>query len=223
MTDSETASFEPVSTAEPFPWPPREGESSVQAFVTTWKDAVLHPTWFFKRMPREDDYGAVVFYYLIIGVVVAGIHLFWHSVFHFVGIQQMILRALGVKQDVPPSSGLMDFLFSPIVVLLGLYVSAGVTHLFLKIVGGAHHGFDTTTRVLAFSYSPLLFAVVPFVGSVVGTVWVIVLTTIGLREAHETTTGRSLAAILLPYVILFGLFILLAILGLVFGLLSTRV
>jgi hypothetical protein len=222
VTDSETASFEPVATAQPFPWPPREGESAVQAFVTTWKESLLHPTWFFKHMPREDDYGSIVAYYLIVGVIAAGIHLFWHSVFNFSGIQELLLRAMGVKQDIPHSSGLMNFLFSPVVLLLALYVTAGLTHLFLKIVGGAHHGFDTTTRVVAFSYSPMLFAVVPFLGSLVGTVWLIVLTVIGLREAHETTTGRSVAAIFLPYAIIFGLFFLFAILALVFGLLSTR-
>ena len=221
MTD-ETSTIESVPTAEPFPWPPREGDSALEAFVTTWRESVFHPTSFFRRMPREENYGSVILYYIIIGVLAAGIHLFWRSVLDVSGLRDAILRALQVDPAAVHTSGLMEFLFSPIVLLLVLYVSAGLTHLFLKIVRGAKYGFDTTTRVVAFSYGPSLFNVVPYLGGLVAAIWIIVLTTIGLREAHETTTGKSISAILLPYVIILGFFFMLAILVVVIGIATAK-
>jgi hypothetical protein len=49
----------------------------------------------------------------------------------------------------------------------------------------------------------------------VGGIWVVVLWVIGLREAHETTTGKALAAVLVPL----GLLLLLAILGVIIAVL----
>src|SRR5512132_1021840 len=63
-----------------FPWPPRAGESALDAFATTWKESVFHPTRFFRSMPRAGDYGAMIGYYLIVSVVAAGVQLFWHMV-----------------------------------------------------------------------------------------------------------------------------------------------
>ena len=172
-------------------------------------------------MPREGDYGAMIGYYLIVGVLVAGIHLFWSSILDTSGFESLLLHAMNVKEVQKPN-GLISFLFSPLVLVLALYFSAAITHLMLWILRGARNGFETTTRVIAFSYSPMVFSAVPVIGGAVGAIWLIVLTTIGLREAHQTTTGKGIAAILLPYVIIFFLMFCLAIVMVALGLLNTR-
>lgn len=221
MNETDSVSLQPDSVTT-FPWPPRGDANPLDALTTTWREVVFHPTSFFRNMPREDDYGAVIAYYLIIGVVVAGIRLFWSSLFDFGGLPEAIFRAAGITQEVPKSNGIVSFLFSPLVLLMALYISAGLTHLGLWVLRGAKNGFDTTTRVTAFSYSPMLFTAVPFIGGLAGIIWMIVLTTIGLREAHQTTTGKGIAAILLPYLIIIFLTVCLAILVVALGLLNTR-
>lgn len=160
-------------------------------------------------MPREGDYGAMLGYYLIIAVAAAGIQLFW----------QMLLPPLPVgpfaeilrESRKNPLGDVMSFLFSPVLALVILYIIAGVGHVMLLIVGGEKHGFEATTRVVAFSHSPAVFTVLPYAGGLIAGVWAIVLAIIGLREAHETTTGKAATAVLLPFVLVMGLVVLMTI------------
>jgi hypothetical protein len=179
-----------------FPWPPRDGESPIDALASTWKESVFSPAHFFRRMPREFDFGWVLGYYLIVGVVAAGINLFW----------RMLLGPSLIERFMPngqaPANPITEFLMSPLMLVIALFIAAGVVHLFLLMFGGAKHGFSTTARVFCFSSGPGLFAVVPFVGPFVGGIWTLVMTVIGLREAHETSTGKAIASLLVPFVLL---------------------
>lgn len=164
-------------------------------------------------MPREFGFGWVLGYYLVIGVVGAGISLFWHMVLGPPPLQRWLPASAANA-----SNPVIDFLLSPLWLLLGLYIAAGVVHLFLLLVRGARHGFGPTLRVFCFSAGPQLFNVIPYVGPPVGGIWSLVLTVIGLRETHETTTGRALAAVLIPLVLLAGLAVLLFIAAAILGL-----
>ena len=73
-------------------------------------------------------------------------------------------------------------------------------------------GIATTVRVFAYAYSPALLAMVPRLGAFAGFVWMVVLAVIGLREAHRTSTGRALTAVLVPIVVALGFLVLAALL-----------
>ena len=46
-----------------------------------------------------------------------------------------------------------------------------------------------------------LIAMVPFCGGIVSAIWQVVILIIGLARAHEISTGRAAAAVLLPAII----------------------
>lgn len=130
-------------------------------------------------------------------VLVAGIDLFWSGVFQAAGLGGMLLdAALGLDAD--PWSGLIGFFLSPLIGLLMIAVSAGVTHLLLLVLGGAGGGVRTTLAVYAYAYSPQIFHAVPVLGTVVAAVWSLVLLILGLREAHATDGWRTALAVLVP-------------------------
>jgi hypothetical protein len=212
VIDSSSETNDPGTTTPDFPWPPRENDSVFAALGATWKDSVFHPTSFFRRMPREFDLGWVLGYYLIIGVANAGFALFWHMVLGPSWWQRTLATRGG-----PPANPAIEFLLSPVMLLLGLLLAAGIVHLFLLLFRGNKHGFETTVRVFCFSSGPQLFAVIPIIGALVGGVWTLVLTVIGLREAHDTSTGRVIAAIGVPILLLTGLLVLLLIAGFLLG------
>jgi hypothetical protein len=209
VIDSENSTFS--DTTSDFPWPPREHDSVLDAAATTWKESVFHPTSFFRRMSREFDFGWVVGYYLIVGVLGWGLGLFW----------EMIFPGSVVDRFFPPdettSNPVIEFLLSPIILLVALFCFAGVVHLFLLMFGAAKHGYGASVRVFAFAVGPTLFEVVPFLGGPVGSIWSLVLTVIGLREAHESTTGRVLAAVLVPAFLALVLVTLLLLIGALVG------
>lgn len=212
MTESELQT-EPSFQPADFPWPPRADRSFVDALAATWQESVFHPTSFFRRMPREFDFGWVLGYYLIMGVVAAGIGLFWHMVLGPSLLDRWLPSNAG-----SPANPFIDFLLSPLWLLFGLYAAAAIIHVFLLLVRGARHGFGATLRVFCYSGGPQLFSVVPWIGPTVGAIWSLVITIIGLREAHETTTGKAIAAVLIPSALLLMLIVLLIIAGALLGL-----
>ena len=197
--------YEPLDgalTTEPeterFPWPPAEQESVLTAFADSWRGAALEPARFFRSMPERAPVGPALLYYLPLGIAVAGATMFWS----LVGLNISALsRVAGIEATSDAMSPVIDFLMSPLILLVSLFVSAGVTHLMLLMFGAGKNGFGTTGRVFAFAYSPQILAVIPWVGQAVGMVWMVVIAIIGLREAHRTSTGRAVAAVLIPFLV----------------------
>ena len=208
---AEPAGFEAEPVAEPFPWPPAPGESTVTAWGRTWRGASLEPRRFFAALPPGGSIGAAVLYYLTVGIPVAGASLFWSMLRDALGMERR--ASLGALDGLGAWAPLVDFLLSPVLLLFSLFVAAGVTHLMLKIFGAASRDYGTTTRVFAFAYSPQILGVIPWVGTLAGFVWMVVVSVIGLREAHDTSTARAAAAVLIPLAILimFGVFMALLI------------
>lgn len=198
---------EPVTGAdERFPWPPPEDGSILAAFGGAWRSATFDPGRFFARIPREGGTGAAILYYLVIGLLVAGATLFWDVLGRFAstGARETIAEELGFGTVAPVTS----FLLSPLVLMAALLLSAAVVHGILALFDGARHSFGTTIRVFCYAYSPMIFGVVPVLGALVGSLWMLVLSVIGLREAHQTDGWKAAVAVVLPFVLLVGLLLL---------------
>src|SRR3954447_6638011 len=183
------------------PWDRRHEIGLVKAFLETLQMVLARPTDAFTAMRREGGLGGPLLYAVIggtFGTVVAFIYQF--------GLH----LAKGSYDDYPNrllgTGGLLGLLIcSPLIVVVGLFISAALIHVCLLIVGGARHTFETTFRVICFaagSVNPL--QIVPFCGGLVAAIWGIVLYCIGLARAHETETGRSVLAVFLPLVVCCG-------------------
>lgn len=150
---------------------------------------------------------------MAVGVLAAGITLFWRMVLPRAGSGGLFGELMRVGESADP---LLGFLLSPLWLLASLFLAVAVVHLFLLVFGGAHRGFATTLRVFCLAYGPQLFVIVPVAGSVIGGVWMTALAIVGLKHAHGTSGGRAAAAVLLPLVVLL-LFGMLATMALLLG------
>jgi signal peptidase I len=92
--------------------------------------------------------------------------------------------------------GLAAAIGAPLVTLFGVVVSAGLTHLFLRLLRARSRSFGATFDCACYAHAPRLFRVIPFIGGLVSTVWGMVVLTIGLKRVHGTTTGRALFSVL---------------------------
>lgn len=97
---------------------------------------------------------------------------------------------------------LIAIVFIPIAIVIGLFISSGIWHLFLVLLGGANNGFEATFRVISYSQSVQVLALVPIIGGWVSGIWQIVIQIIGLKEIHETTYLKVILAIVIPIAVL---------------------
>lgn len=203
------------------PWENPDAGAFHRRIWDTFLQAVKTPTEFFQDMRLSGGLlSPLAFYVLVIlsATVIGQVFesLLW-SVFGSVFL-------MGVSQDasigamflgVQGASFLITLvlllLLFPFVLAAALFIGSGLTHLSLKVFGGAKQPFEATFRVNAYAYGSVGWvAAVPFCGSMVAGVWGIVLEILGIARVHQVSTGMAVAAVLVPIAIIFILFMCLA-------------
>ncbi|HIE28274.1 TPA: hypothetical protein EYP66_13400 [Candidatus Poribacteria bacterium] len=197
------------------PWENRERLGFFTAIWETMKGVLINPGRTFAEMRTEGGIGAPILYAIILGGIGGIVGVIWQGLIYTLNF--MVNQEIAQYAANATLLALMA-IFMPLIVAIGLFISSGIAHLCLIIVGGANKRFEATFRVFAYTNgSVALFQIVPFCGGIVAGIWGIVCNIIGLKEAHETTTGKAVLAILLPAIFLLfccgGGILLLLILG----------
>jgi hypothetical protein len=95
--------------------------------------------------------------------------------------------------------------FMPAFLLLGSFISSGILHLALMMVGGAKKPFETTFRVLCYaSGSTSVLQFVPICGGWFYSVASLIYCVAGLKEAHRTELWRPVLAVFLVFLVCCG-------------------
>ena len=197
----------PMATIAPrsgLPWDDRQQRGILRAFFDSLIMVLTKPTEAFAVMKREGGLGEPLVY-AIIGGSVGGVIYFLYNFLlgsaHLLGSHENpMLHMMG--GGIRP---LFFIILVPLFVAVGAFISSGIFHLCLMIVGGAKQPFETTFRVVCFasgSANPLL--VIPICGGLIAGIWKIVLYCIGFARAHEADTGRAVLAVLLPVILCCG-------------------
>ena len=93
-------------------------------------------------------------------------------------------------------------LLTPVFTFVLLYVNAAVTHGIAAILGQAKRGFPATFAACAYACAPLVLLAVPACGSIVGLIWLVALTGIGMKVTHRISAAGAAASVLAPYFVL---------------------
>ena len=193
---------EPTSST---PWEDMPSLGFFAAFFRTIKEVLFTHTQFFQKMPVGNGMTAPLFYGVILGFVGALIsvllqYALFGSMGSFPGGEGM--EGMGGSIQLFQTTFIIIYaIFLPLLIAIGLFIISGIFHLCLLIVGAGKRGFEATFRVVAYTSSTQVFAIVPVIGAFIMTIYNLVLWTIGFRESHRTTTGRALIAVLLPVIV----------------------
>ena len=91
--------------------------------------------------------------------------------------------------------------------VIGLFIGSVILHIFVYIAGG-RKDVSTTIRSAIYSATPnLLFGWIPLIGFLAG-LWSLVLQVLAIKELHEISTARAVAAVVLPFVLMLILVVL---------------
>jgi hypothetical protein len=96
---------------------------------------------------------------------------------------------------------LLPLLATPLVSLVFVYLNAAVTHLVALLIGQSKRGFPATFAACAYATAPLVLCAVPACGAIIGALWLIVLTGIGMKVTHRISSGGAAASVLMPYLL----------------------
>lgn len=177
------------------------------SFVGTVRDLVTRPVGFFRGIARRGDYANPLVFALVCTVISAVLGGFLGVLYATVGIGDA-----GVGEAVGTFAASM--FFTPIIFAIALFVGAGILHLLVAmIIKPADTGFEATFRVVSYANVTELVTWVPILGPLVAAVASIALAIVGVREVHETTTGKAALVVLIPTAV--GLLIALFLIALV--------
>jgi hypothetical protein len=192
-------------------------QDPVGSFVRTVQGVLLSPVAFFRGIARQGDFLNPAIFALIcalISALLGGIISLAISPF-FAGPGDTAGEAL--------ASGLVAFIvtliLSPIYTAVALLIGAGIYHLLVfLLVRPGNAGFEATFRVVCYVAAVQLISWIPIVNIVAG-IYAIVLSVLGIREVHNTTTGKALLVVLIPVVVLLLIVLIIgaAIAALIFG------
>ncbi len=183
-------------------WENRAELGFFAALVETIRAVLLEPTKTFAGMRQTGGLGGPLFFFVLTGTVggLAGIV-----------YQTMLTAAQGsAATEGNPLGGMMTSTFAigatimllPIFLAAAAFVSSGLIHLALMLVGGARRPFETTFRVACYAGgATAVVQLLPVCGALVASIWNFVLLIFGLAEAHGISKGRAAVAVLLPSVV----------------------
>lgn len=186
------------------PW---DRAKSGSALVDTAKRLITAPGAAFAEMREKGDYLSPILFAVIFGTVGALFGQIWNLVF---GGAMMAWMAEAMPPEMrdqmamamePSVAGvLIGIVLAPILAVVFVFVIAAILHLFLLIVGGTKEstaGFEGTVRAVSYGWVASVAQIIPLVGGF-WPIWAIVLWILGLSRVHHTSTGKAVAAVLLP-------------------------
>jgi hypothetical protein len=191
------------------PWEQRETLGTWRALVETAKSVLTQPAYTFANMRQTGGLGGPILFWLItaglgalvsqlFGVLFQGAMMGAATAGQATNARSQALAAMGLSGG----AGVILAVVTPLIALLFLFIQAGLIHLCLMMLKGANQPFETTFRTLAYAFGGTgVLSFIPMCGASIAGIWGLIAVCIGLGPAHNTTTGKGVAATLLPVVI----------------------
>jgi len=195
---------EPEEKRGPSPWEDRSRFGLWQGAFQTFRDVLFNPINMFRTLHFGQGIKEPLAFGVLFGSLGMMLSMFWEFLIAAWG--------WGSFSDIAGSFPLtlvflVLLILTPFIVALLLFIVSGSMHLLLRIVRGGAHEFEATFRVIAYGQATQVFAIIPFLGGFVASLWLLVVEIIGLREIHETSYLRVILAFAIPVVLIFILII----------------
>lgn len=191
-------------------WEERERFGFFPSITRTVSAVLLRPTQTFASLKQTGGLANPLLYFVLLSS-----SMFAVSVIYQMAASSLNPAAFAAK--LPQATGtafsvamLGSVLISPALYVISAFISSGITHLCLKMLGGANRPFETTFRVICYAQaSATVLNLLPVCGSLIGIVWGAYCIIIGLKEAQGISGWKATLAITLPGLLCCGLLLIL--------------
>ena len=149
-------------------------EDFIAPIINTAIKVITDPLGFFKNMAKSGGFIEPLIFIVAMGIVS--------------GILQAILAVLGFVRGVPFSMALASIIIAPVLMAVFGFAVAFVLFIIWKIMG-SQESYETAFRCNAYvaSITPIntVLAVIPYIGPVLGFVWMMYLIILASIEVHK--------------------------------------
>lgn len=223
-------SWQPLSTFADLP-PPREGESLPEdstppglppssikpaweganrffsAIFETVRQIFTEPVETFRNMPTDAGYAKPLKFYVLLGWVTGAIAIIYQVAAALINPAVFLPEEFkNLSPGILASIYLGIIFVLPILLIIGVFLSAALVHFALMVTGGAQKSFQATFRVVAYvAAATSVLQLIPLCGGYLYPLANIIYCIIGLKEAHRTDLWRSLVAVLILFFLCCGL------------------
>ena len=173
----------------------------VKAYVDTFKKVILQPTAYFATITPMKDYTAVfvllyvnLFISLFVGVL-------WGQLFNFSIFKIFSKNPELFYEKTSLFAQLCGAFFGPLIMIVMVFIMAGIQHFFLRTVAGSKKDFDATITVYTLGSVVYVFKIVPLLGDLAIFVYQTILSILGMADMHEVPTSKAFLAWVLPILI----------------------
>ncbi len=207
---TETAPTVPGEGTEPA-WEDRERIGFFPAIAQTISAVLMRPSPTFASMKQSGGLANPLLYFVLLSSTMFAV-----SALYQMGATSMnpevFAKGLPHASKTAFSVALIgSILISPALYVVSAFLSSGITHLCLRMLGGATRPFETTFRVICYAQaSAMVFNLLPLCGGLICVIWGAYCIIIGLKETHRTSGLKATLAITLPGLLCCGGLLLIA-------------
>jgi len=148
-------------------------QESISSILNTVVAVITNPVGFFKDMPKSGGLMPPLIFAVALGTVA--------------GVVRTLLGILGIGFVGSFGMALAQIVIMPIIVAIGSFIGAAIMFVIWKIMG-SQESFETSYRCCAYAsaISPItsLLHAIPYLGSILGLVWMMYLLVIASIEVH---------------------------------------
>ena len=193
---TEAADENPPADIQP-DWEEKGHLFNLPSLFITVRDVLFTPVLTFRYLNRTPHLFNALLFAVLCGSVGFLLNSLWQSLMDF---RQYLPQGYEIPVFLSSAGVKLAMIFIvPLGIAVGLFIGAGLCHLFLLLTGGAKQPFAVTFKVTAYAYgSTSLLGFIPVLGTVAGAVWAVIIQIAGLKEAHRTSYIRVILAVCLP-------------------------
>ncbi len=172
----------------------------IDEFIGTWKKVITTPSDFFREMPTSGGYEAPL-KFAVVNYIIAGIGTALVAILAFTFLSSLLpMASFWPGSAFSFGSALSNIIITPIVGIIGLFISGAILYVCFKIVGGSG-SYEGTVRIMAYASAVEAVSWIPILGWIAG-LYAIYLAIVGGTFVHNITTMRSVIAIFIPIVVI---------------------
>jgi len=171
----------------------RETASFPGDLFESWLHCMTRPFEFFERADPSVPVSRPLLFFLLFWILASGL-----------GALSTEAALGGWYDELYAADGagipwlVFTFFLSPFVGLVSLALHVGLTHLGVRLFVPNARSLGATGRALCYAVAPQVVVIVPFLGWLAAPLWSLFLAVVAVRQVHGASTGRAVAAVIVP-------------------------